>query len=140
LAKRLGHTIISTCSASKVGDEIQDWPRLDLILVDAPCSNSGVYARRPEARYRLSEESLKAIQGQQCRLLAQAAGLARAETRIVYSTCSLEPEENQEVISKFCQTHPGWVLRQSQVVLPAAESGSQCWHDGGFVAELIREG
>jgi 16S rRNA (cytosine967-C5)-methyltransferase len=68
------------------------------ILVDAPCSGTGTLARHPEIRWRLSPSDLAALQRKQCALLQQAAAFLVPRGRLVYSTCSLEPEENEQVV------------------------------------------
>ncbi len=67
----------------------------DLVLLDVPCSNSGVFARRVEARYRINRKSLAELVEMQRGIIATGAACVRAGGRIAYSTCSLEPEENE---------------------------------------------
>ena len=111
---------------------------LDLILIDAPCSNSGVFARRPEARYRLDRPSLERLVGVQSGLLGQAADLATPTTRVVYSTCSIEPAENEHVIEGFLQSHPRWRADPPMAVCPAVPPRPAAWRDGGFATTLRR--
>ena len=106
----------------------------DAALVDVPCSNTGVLARRVEARWRLRPEDLEELPRIQGELLAKAAGLVRPGGRLVYSTCSLEPEENAGVVAAFERAHPEWRLVASEQVLPAAD------RDGAFWALLVRAG
>ncbi len=100
----------------------------DVVLVDAPCSNSGVFARRPEAKQRYDERHLASLAIIQRGLLAAAAGLARPEGRLVYATCSLSPAENQGVAHSL----PGWRLRGERLRWPDA------WSGGGYCAVLVR--
>jgi len=102
----------------------------DAALVDAPCSNTGVLSRRVEVRWRLRPDDLVELPRVQGELLARAAGLIRAGGRLVYSTCSLEREENDEVVARFLQESPGWRLVRSDLTLPGAD------HDGAFWALL----
>jgi 16S rRNA (cytosine967-C5)-methyltransferase len=104
----------------------------DGALVDAPCSNTGVLARRPEARWRLRPEDLTELTEMQLGLLARAAAVVRVGGRIVYSTCSIQPEENDGILRKFLTDHPGWQRVRSDLVLPGAD------HDGAFWALLTR--
>jgi 16S rRNA (cytosine967-C5)-methyltransferase len=104
----------------------------DAALVDAPCSNTGVLARRVEVRWRLRPEDLAELPRIQGELLMRAAGLVRPGGRLVYSTCSLQPEENGEVVARFLKENPGWRLVRSDLVLP----GADC--DGAFWALLAR--
>jgi 16S rRNA (cytosine967-C5)-methyltransferase len=104
----------------------------DAALVDAPCSNTGVLARRVEARWRLRPEDIMELPRIQGKLLARAAGLVRPGGRLVYSTCSLQQEENGEVVARFLKGKPGWRLVRSDLVLPGAD------RDGAFWALLAR--
>ena len=101
------------------------------VLVDAPCSNTGVLRRRVEARDRLREGDIAALAAAQRDLLERAAPLTRPGGRLVYSTCSVEPEENGAVVDAFLAAHPGWRAIPGFEVLPAAD------HDGGFAAVLV---
>jgi 16S rRNA (cytosine967-C5)-methyltransferase len=102
----------------------------DAALVDTPCSNTGVLSRRVEVRWRLRPDDLQDLPRVQGELLARAAGLVRAGGRLVYSTCSLEREENDEVVARFLQENPGWRRVRSDLIFPGAD------HDGAFWALL----
>ncbi len=104
----------------------------DAALVDAPCSNTGVLARRVEARWRLRPDDLEELPRRQLELLALAGRFVRPGGRLVYSTCSLEAEENEGVVRAFLETYPAWRLAASEQLLPAAD------HDGAFWALLVR--
>lgn len=107
----------------------------DAALIDVPCSNTGVLARRVESRWRVSPERLVELAAVQRRLLASAADVVRPGGRLVYSTCSLEPEENEEVVESVCAERPEYRVAESKCILPS-ETGD----DGGFVALLRRAG
>ncbi|NIA04901.1 MAG: 16S rRNA (cytosine(967)-C(5))-methyltransferase RsmB, partial [Proteobacteria bacterium] len=79
--------------------------RFDAILIDAPCSGTGVIRRHPDIRWNRQEDDLHSYQRQQGILLHTAASLLAPGGILVYATCSLEPEENQQVIDAFCETH-----------------------------------
>lgn len=104
----------------------------DAALVDAPCSNTGVLARRVEARWRLRPKDVVELAAIQSELLARAADLVRPGGRLVYSTCSLEPEENGGVIDRFLARADGWREVRREAILPTHD------HDGAFVARLER--
>jgi len=70
----------------------------DRVLVDAPCSGTGTLARNPEIRWRLKPEDLRDFHGRQVKLLSNALEQLKPGGRVVYSTCSLEPEENEQVV------------------------------------------
>ncbi len=76
------------------------------ILVDAPCSGTGTLARHPEIRWRLKPDQLAELHNLQAAILASALETLAPGGRLVYSTCSLEPEENEDVIAEVAQTHP----------------------------------
>jgi 16S rRNA (cytosine967-C5)-methyltransferase len=78
----------------------------DKVLVDAPCTNTGVYRRRFDARWNWSPGLLSACTGTQSRLLNSAAAALRPGGVLVYSTCSLEPEENSDQVIRFERDHP----------------------------------
>ncbi|MHC4811821.1 MAG: transcription antitermination factor NusB [Planctomycetota bacterium] len=99
-------------------------------LVDAPCSNTGVLARRLEVRRRISVTAIQELARAQAELLRQGLAHCRGpRSRVVYSTCSLEPEENQEVVAAVVS--PSWRLAEERLTLPRAPTG-----DGGYFAIL----
>lgn len=134
-AARLGLSIIRTCEVDRAADEAARVGRApDLILVDAPCTNTGVLARRLEARYRASHKALFELVGMQREILSMAASLAGPRTRIVYSTCSIEQEENQEQAAWFCEQQAGWRMEREELILPDAD------HGGGYAALFVQKG
>jgi len=137
--QRLGIHIVQTVQVDALASAASRLDRIETVLVDAPCSNSGVLARRPEARYRIDENALQRLAAAQIELLRRAAALARPGTRLVYSTCSIEREENEEVIQAFCREHRRWRLIESCLTLPRAGAEARSWCDGGFAAVLVRE-
>jgi 16S rRNA (cytosine967-C5)-methyltransferase len=137
--ERLGHGIVRTTALEGLEQTVAGLERLDWVLVDAPCSNTGVLARRPEARYRLSPRDLEMLQATQLEILDRAARLARPQTRLLYSTCSIEPEENEEVSKKFAAAHPGWGLRDAKLTLPEVGKTPADWRDGGYWASWERD-
>ena len=84
--------------------------RADLVLVDAPCSGTGTLARHPDARWRLSGTDPVRLAGVQSRLLAGASRAVPPGGLLVYSTCTLEPEENDAVVEGFLSQHPEFRL------------------------------
>ena len=90
-------------------DATRDLPfgrQFDRILVDAPCSGTGTLARHPEIRWRLRPEQLSEFHQLQVGILASAIKQLAPGGRIVYSTCSMEPEENEEVVSEALASAP----------------------------------
>lgn len=80
----------------------------DRILVDAPCSGTGTWRRNPDARWRAPELGLPALVALQARILASAARLVKPGGRLVYATCSMLCEENEDQVAAFLATHPGF--------------------------------
>ncbi|HJZ80525.1 MAG TPA: hypothetical protein VKD91_09270, partial [Pyrinomonadaceae bacterium] len=78
----------------------------DRVLVDAPCSGTGTLRHNPEIRWRLQPADIAELAGKQKSILGNAAAMVREGGALVYSTCSLETEENEAVILDFCETHP----------------------------------
>lgn len=118
-AKRLGLANIE-CVAGD-GATVAFKEGFDAVLVDAPCSNTGVLARRPDVRWRLKEKDIAGAVVVQRALLANAARLLKPGGRLVYSTCSLEPEENTLDSST-------WTVLKDETTLPTVR------HSGGYQA------
>ena len=104
----------------------------DRILLDVPCSNMGVIARRPESVYRLTQESVKELADLQFRLLESASAMLAKDGILVYATCSPDPEETTKVINRFVKAHPEFV-KAGDAVLPGAEDAR---FDGFFAQAL----
>lgn len=110
----------------------------DRVLIDAPCSNSGVMARRADARYHQDESTLASLSRLQLRILDDTAGALRPGGLLVYSTCSIWPEENQRQIERFLQRHTTYRLVKQRTILPSFVSEPRQYHDGGYCAVLER--
>jgi 16S rRNA (cytosine967-C5)-methyltransferase len=103
----------------------------DRILIDAPCSNTGVMRRRVDLRWRIRPEEILRLQQTQLDLLKLAATKLKPGGVLVYSTCSLEPEENGEVVKEFLRAHAGFKLENERELLPFADNV-----DGSYVTRL----
>jgi 16S rRNA (cytosine967-C5)-methyltransferase len=115
--------------------------RFDAVLVDAPCSNTGVLAQRPEARWRFGPQSKSELAALQTRLFDRAAELVRPGGRLVWSTCALESDENRRAVERFLARHAGWSLAAESESLPDAattQSEGAGPIDGGYFARLVR--
>jgi 16S rRNA (cytosine967-C5)-methyltransferase len=106
----------------------------DRVLVDAPCSNTGVLRRRVDLRWRLRPEEIHRLRAVQLDLLQQAVLRTKAGGTLVYSTCSLEPEENREVVEEFLRREPRTRLATERQLTPFADEV-----DGAYVARLTVE-
>ncbi len=106
----------------------------DRILVDAPCSNTGVLRRRIELRWRLRESELDRLIADQWALLRQVAPSLKPGGTLVYSTCSLESEENAAQAATFVRENPEFTLLRSRQLHPVYDAV-----DGAFVAVFRRE-
>jgi len=103
----------------------------DRILVDAPCSNTGVMRRRVDLRWLIQPPEIERLRATQLVLLNQAATVLKPGGVLVYSTCSLEPEENFELVKQFLATHANFKLEAERQLLPFTEHV-----DGAYVARL----
>ena len=90
--------------------------------------------RRVDLRWRIRPEEIERLRATQLDLLRQAAPLLKPGGRLVYSTCSLEPEENSEVVKQFLGEHPDFKLERERELLPFADGV-----DGAYVAKLRKE-
>jgi len=123
--------------------------KIDRVLVDAPCSGLGTLRRNPDLKFRQSPESLAELTQKQAAILASASRLLKKGGRLVYATCSILPEENQDIVEAFLADHPDFVLRPVSEVLKqqkiSLESGNYLelrphlhGTDGFFAAVLER--
>jgi 16S rRNA (cytosine967-C5)-methyltransferase len=106
----------------------------DCILLDVPCSNTGVLAKRVEVRYRINTETIKELALVQGGLLRTASAMVEPGGKICYSTCSIQKTENSDVIENFLKQNQNFTLESEQLTLPSAEGFD---HDGGYVAILV---
>jgi 16S rRNA (cytosine967-C5)-methyltransferase len=113
----------------------------DAVLVDSPCTNTGVLAARPEARWRFGPAQKRELVALQARLLAEGATLVRPGGRLVWSTCSLDPDENRRQVDAFLGEHVGWSLEADAETLPDVATTQEAGEgpvDGGYWARLRR--
>ncbi len=92
--------------------------KVDVCLVDAPCSGTGALRRRPDARWRKSPVQIAELAGLQAELLHSAAAVVKRGGALIYSTCSLEPEENEQVVDAFLGSHPTFIKEDLRLWLP----------------------
>jgi len=117
--------------------------KLDCILLDVPCSNTGVLAKRVEARYRIKPKAIKELTKIQTELLKTTAQMLKPQGKICYSTCSIQKAENTELVRAFLIKNPNFELQSELLILPLAiphqlgvslSSIGAGDHDGGYVA------
>jgi 16S rRNA (cytosine967-C5)-methyltransferase len=125
---RLGVTCVETILPSTLSIQSSAFDR---ILIDAPCSNTGVLRRRVDLRWRITPEEISRLRKTQMDLLHQAATQLKPGGVLVYSTCSLELEENSGVVQSFLAAQPGFKLEIERQLLPFVDGV-----DGAYVAKL----
>jgi 16S rRNA (cytosine967-C5)-methyltransferase len=132
--RRLGVTIVATlaCEGTRA-ERCLRGEQFDRVLVDAPCSNTGVMRRRPDLRWRIEEAETGRLAATQEKLLAAASRFMRSGGTLVYSTCSLETEENERVAERFRDFHPEFALEATRSLFPPRDG-----RDGAFVARFRR--
>jgi 16S rRNA (cytosine967-C5)-methyltransferase len=117
------------------------------VLVDAPCSATGTMARHPDARWRVTPRTIARSAVRQRELLAAAATLVRPGGLLVYATCSLEPEENGDIVTDFLARHPHFVRAPASKAVPVDVLTSdgdlqvlpqRHGTDGAYAARLMR--
>ncbi len=146
-AKRLGISIIQTMcmDARKIEDNYYD--KADRVLADVPCSGLGVLRRRPDARWKKTEAELKQLPVLQSEILSSAAMTVKPGGILVYSTCTIESQENENVIRTFLNAHDNFILDTAGKYLPMKPSSKDLIQfypqrdgiDGFFIARLRRK-
>ena len=134
-AARLGTDCLQAMAAdaSALLDQKPHWRGyFQRILLDAPCSGLGTLARHPDARWRVSPDSISTLVPLQARLLDAMVPLLAPGGTLVYATCTIHPAENGERIASFLGTHPAFVLRHEEQRWPDPEGGD------GFYAAVIQ--
>jgi 16S rRNA (cytosine967-C5)-methyltransferase len=109
-AARVGVTIVETRGGTAEALAPGLAEACDAVLVDAPCSNLGVLRRNPEVKWRRAPQDIPASAARQREILAAAATMVKAGGRLVYATCSLEPEENDQPIAAFLRERHDFVV------------------------------
>jgi len=145
--KRLGITIVDVITYEKLQQTIDETERLDAVLLDVPCSNTGVLARRPEVRLRINRRIPTTLAQTQLKILQKAANLFSPGTcgraslkhpKICYSTCSILNQENSKVVKQFLSTNTNFRLDSELLTLPSTAAGESFDHDGAYTAILMK--
>lgn len=104
----------------------------DRMLLDVPCSGSGVWKRNPDAKWKLTPEALDEVKKLQTEILWQYANAVKVGGTVVYATCSILPSENQDQVAKFLKEYKNWELQNEMTYRP------ELGYDGFFMARLKR--
>ena len=131
--RRLGVKIVETRVVPRHDIDLAG-EQFDRILLDVPCSNTGVLGKRPEVRWRLRPADITDLAGLQTRLLGSACAKLTPSGRLVYSTCSVEPEENRAVVDAVLREQSDFTLVKEVHHIPGQPG------DGGYQALLEKRG
>jgi 16S rRNA (cytosine967-C5)-methyltransferase len=145
----LGGIAIAQRDASEPLDDLAKDGGFDRVLVDAPCSGLGTLRRNPDARWRILPSDLEGLTTAQGAILASAADVLKPGGTLVYSTCTLLPEENEAIVDDFLRSHPDFRKTPKSSLPPAVadfigdEGYMRCLPhlhgtDGFFAARLER--
>ena len=142
--ERLGLTCVTTIESDAL--EFESKP-FDRVLADVPCSGTGTLSKKPDIKWKKDIFDLRKMSEIQLKLIAKASTLVKPGGVLVYSTCSIEPEENIEVVKKFLESHPNFKLESAKGKVEDTlvdENGciqtlpQKHQMDGAFAAKLIR--
>jgi 16S rRNA (cytosine967-C5)-methyltransferase len=142
--ERLGIKSVKTIETDALNYEGEPFDR---VLADVPCSGTGTLSKKPDIKWKRDLLDIRNMNEIQYKILCKAADLVKKDGVVVYSTCSIEPEENFEVVDKFLKSHPSFVLKNAAEEFPKElvdEHG--CIQtlpqihgmDGAFAAKLVR--
>src|SRR5690606_26051516 len=106
----------------------------DRLLLDVPCTGLGVLRRNPDAKWKLTPEFLSHVRATQQDILSRYSKMLKPGGKMVYSTCSILPSENQQQVEKFLEANPGFTLEEQRSILPSVSG-----FDGFFMARIRRE-
>ncbi|HVX83233.1 MAG TPA: transcription antitermination factor NusB [Phycisphaerae bacterium] len=138
--RQIGQGGIETAAPATLGEGGRGF---DLVLVDVPCSNTGVMGKRVQSRWRWPTLDHAGLHGLQRRLLEQGAGLVAPGGMLVYGTCSIDPAENERVVEAFAEQAGGargFVRQAEETTLPALTNDASAARDGGYYCILTRAG
>lgn len=133
--ERLGAIIVQTMTHHWANQLIEDPQPFDRILVDVPCSNTGVIQRRADVRWRLTPDDFPRMAAEQFRIVQAVLPFLKPGGVLVYSTCSVEPEENGEVVARILAKFPFLKLIEEKSILPFLDG-----FDGAYAAKLRATG
>ncbi|WP_290566483.1 transcription antitermination factor NusB [Akkermansia sp.] len=130
---RQGSASVKTAQADWSQPCPLEWERhFDAVLLDVPCSNTGVIQRRVDVRWRVTPAEIRRLAALQKSILENASRAVKPGGRLVYSTCSIDAEEDGLLVRDFLRNHPEWTLKEEKLILPHQEKS-----DGAYAALLI---
>lgn len=131
-AKRAGaHNIETrTITDNKVIKRLQE--KADRLLIDAPCSGLGVLKRNPDSKWKIDQEFIDRVKGEQQQILQDYSKILKKGGRMVYATCSILPSENNEQVEKFLENNPDFKLLKDEKIMPSEG------YDGFYMALIER--
>ncbi len=135
LGVRIPKLVRQDWTKPQIAKEILSAAPFDRILVDAPCSNTGVMRRRVDARWRLRTADFARMQVRQLEIVRAVLPLLKPDGVLVYSTCSLEREENEGVVQELTRTMSILTLEEERSLLPFRDN-----FDGAYAVRLRRVG
>ena len=123
LRSEMMHLGISTVTTRSLDLELPPEPGIgalgfNRILLDAPCSGLGVLRRNPDAKWAKAKQNLASFQKRQIEILTHTAPLLKVDGILLYTVCSMEPEENEEVVEAFVQNHPDFMVEKDTETIP----------------------
>ena len=130
-AVRLGVKILETRTWDSTRVDSSLIGKADRVLVDAPCSGLGVVRRKPEIKYKPFNEEMALLPQKQQAILQAASQYVNAGGVLVYSTCTINPHENEEIVSSFLRHHPNFMVEETKQLLPHVNGT-----DGFFICKM----
>ena len=132
---RLGISSVEITDYDKIDSLLCETGNVEMVLLDVPCSNTGVLAKRCELRGRIKQKQGEDLTRIQMKLLKKAATIIKADGKICYSTCSILKHENSQLIKRFLEAETDFVLENERLILPSAQK-PDC--DGGYLAIVVK--
>jgi 16S rRNA (cytosine967-C5)-methyltransferase len=132
---RLGVKNVTIITYEQFEQKAAEVGLFDAVLLDVPCSNTAVLAKRIETRYRLKPKIIEELTKTQRDLLDKAASLIKPGGKLCYSTCSIQKAENSQTVKEFLQKYPNFSLESEQLFLPSVNKFDK---DGGYIAIIVK--
>jgi 16S rRNA (cytosine967-C5)-methyltransferase len=133
-AKRLGITNIETRSWDATRVDSSMLQKADKVLVDAPCSGLGVVRRKPEIKYKEHTTDMELLPKKQLAILSASSGYVKPGGTLLYSTCTINPKENEKVIEAFLKKNTSFKVEERTLLLPHVNGT-----DGFFICVMKKD-